>query len=186
MQFVEILVLALALAMDATAVSLSCGLAATRVRWRDAALVALFFGGFQAGMPVIGWAAGELLAGTIAQWADWVAFGLLAVVGAKMIYEGVTHDDEKPKPDPFRLRNLLVLAVATSIDALAVGITLPLLGANILIAVVVIGVVTAALSFVAVHVGRRVGHHLGSKLDVAGGVVLLGLAVKILVDHFAG
>lgn len=184
MPFVELLLLAVALAMDATAVAGTRGLAATRVRARDAALVGLFFGGAQAVMPAIGWALGATVAARIAGWGHWVTFSVLVVLGGKMIHEALEADEDRDPTHPFGVRVLALLAVATSIDALAAGVTLALRGAAIVRAVTTIGAVTFALSFAGVYVGHRFGARVGKRLDVFGGVVLVALGVKALIDHF--
>lgn len=195
MSFLGLLVLAIGLAMDAMAVAGARGLAAKTVRVRDALLIALFFGGFQAGMPAIGWALGGAFAARIAGWGHWLTFLVLGGIGAKMIYEAREDerengdDDEREKPSPrevFGIKVLFLLAVATSIDALAAGVALGVGNVDIAEACTVIGVVTAALSFVGVWVGRRFGARVGKRFDILGGVVLIGLGVKSLVEHFHG
>ncbi len=186
MSFAAILILALALAMDATAVAAAKGLAAPSVRFLDALRVALLFGGFQAGMTGAGAFAGARFASLIEAYDHWIAFVLLAGIGGKMIWEALRseHDeDTKPKGETFAWKPLLVLAVATSIDALAAGVTLPLVDANIPLTVTVIGVAAGTLSFAAVYVGRKLGDRLGKKLDLIGGVVLVLLGVKTLLEH---
>jgi len=180
------LVIAVGLALDAFAVAVCSGLATPGVRPGQAATMAVFFGGFQVAMPVLGWLAGLWLREPIQSWDHWVAFGLLAAVGGKMVFEGCRADSCAARPDPFRLGTLFVLAVATSIDALAVGLTFSLLAASIVLPVVVIGVVTFGLSFAGVYAGRRFGDWLGGKVEVAGGLLLVGVGVKILVEHLAG
>jgi len=185
--FGAIVLLALGLAMDATAVSAARGLAVPAIRARHVLLVATFFGGFQALMPVIGWLLGSRIGPLVEAWDHWIAFILLGFVGGKMIWEarGGADDesDESAMVDHFALRPMLVLAIATSIDALAVGITLPMLDAPLLLSVTTIGVVTALLSIAGLFAGRRFGAMLGKRLDFAGGVVLIGLGVKILFEH---
>lgn len=193
MSFFALVLLALGLAMDATAVAGARGLAAKRVRVRDALLVAALFGGFQAGMPALGWLLGDVLSSRIMGWGHWVTFVVLGGIGAKMIYEArkPEHPEEREKSESeagdaavFGLKVLALLAIATSIDALAAGISLAVSGVPIATACLVIGVVTAALSFGGVHVGHRFGARFGKRLEIAGGMVLVGLAVKALVDHF--
>ena len=173
--------------MDATAVAATRGFAAPQVRLGDALRVALLFGGFQAAMPTLGWLLGDRFAPLITAWDHWVAFVLLAGIGAKMIYEALSLHAEKPATpaDTFGWRPLVILAVATSIDALAAGITLPLLGVPPVMALVVIGAVAAVFSFVGVYVGRRFGDRLGKKLDIFGGLLLIGLGVKTLIEHLS-
>jgi putative Mn2+ efflux pump MntP len=182
--FRSILLLAAGLAMDATAVAAARGLAATEIRARHVALIASFFGGAQALMPLLGWAIGQSVGAYVAAWDHWIAFALLAVIGGKMVWEsrGAAEPDAGGA-DPFRLRVLCVLAIATSIDAFAVGVTLPMLGAPLALSVVTIGVTTAALSVLGLLAGRRFGAILGRRVELVGGLVLVALGVKILVDH---
>lgn len=189
MGFGSILVLSVGLAMDAMAVSAARGLVVPRVLPRHALLVALFFGGFQALMPLLGWALGALLGDLVASFEHWIAFALLVVLGLKMLWEarGAGDDDEtKEASDPFALTTLFGLAVATSIDAFAIGVTLPMLAAPMAVSLATIGLVTAALSVVGLHLGRRVGAVLGKRLDAIGGLVLIGLGVKILIEGLVG
>lgn len=187
MHFGAILLLALGLAMDATAVAAARGLAAPRIRPRHVLLVAGFFGGFQALMPVVGWLVGARVGPLVESWDHWIAFALLLALGAKMLWEargaGAAAGEEAGAGDLFGLKVMTVLAVATSIDALAVGITLPMLGAPFMMTIATIGVVTAVSSAAGLFAGRRFGAMLGKRLDVAGGLVLIGLGTKILVEH---
>lgn len=193
MSFGAILLLAVGLAMDATAVSAARGLATPRLLPRHVALVAVLFGGFQALMPLVGWGVGSSVGPLVQAWDHWIAFVLLAAIGGKMLWEarGAEDDDEEgderasPAADPFGLRVMLVLAVATSIDALAVGFTLPMLNAPFLLSLATIGVTTALLSALGLFAGRRFGALLGKRLDLAGGLVLVGLGTKILVEHLS-
>ncbi|WP_437721746.1 manganese efflux pump MntP [Sorangium sp. So ce861] len=185
MSFGAILLLALGLAMDATAVSAARGLAVPVIRARHVALVAGFFGGFQALMPLIGWLLGARVGPLVQAWDHWIAFGLLGAIGGKMLWEaraGGDDDGDAPK-DLFALKVMFVLAIATSIDALAIGFTLPMLNAPLALSLVTIGITTAVLSAIGLFAGRRFGAMLGKRLDVAGGVVLIGLGVKILIEH---
>ena len=178
------LALAIGLAMDATAVAAVQGLAG-RETGRGLRL-ALLFGGFQAGMAALGWLGGRTLGDTFARWDHWVAFVLLVGLGAKMLWEARGGDDaddlgDKPRPHaPWRLD--LTLAVATSIDALAAGVTLPLVAPPVL-ALVAIGVVTAATSLVAYAFAMRLGSRTGARLNALGGIVLIGMGTKILIEH---
>lgn len=186
MTFGAILFLGLGLAMDATAVSAARGLAVPAIRPRHVLLVALFFGGFQALMPLIGWSLGAHLGPLVQAWDHWIAFGLLGCIGGKMLWDARSdEDDARPQEELelFAWKTMLVLAIATSIDALAVGITLPMLDASFVLSIVTIGVVTALLSALGLYAGRRFGAVLGKRLDVVGGLVLLGLGFKILVEH---
>lgn len=190
MNALTILTLSVGLAMDATAVSAARGCAARSVRAGDVLRVALWFGGFQALMPGIGWCLGDALGSEVSAWDHWIAFGLLGAIGSKMLWEA-RGSAERPASEPrsnadlFGTRVLVVLAVATSIDALAAGITLPMLGAPLLLSLASIGLITAALSALGVLVGRRFGDVLGRRLDTFGGLVLVALGTKILVEHLA-
>lgn len=190
MNALAILTLSVGLAMDATAVSAARGCAAGAVRTRDVLRVAALFGGFQALMPGIGWFVGESLGSAVSAWDHWIAFGLLGAIGGKMLWEARGGADRtSPVPsaeaDLFATRVLVLLAIATSIDALAAGITLPMLGAPLLFSLVSIGVITAVLSALGMLLGQRFGGMLGRRLDVFGGLVLVGLGTKILFEHLA-
>lgn len=186
MTFPAILLLACALAMDAAAVSASRGMAASRLRPRHAVLVASFFGGFQALMPLVGWLVGSRVGPLLGGWDRWIAFALLSGIGAKMLWEARSPEEAPPEETRrdeklFGLRVMLLLAIATSVDALAAGFTLSLVGAPLLVSVVTIGVVTAILSVAGLYAGRRFGALLGQRLDAAGGLVLIGLGIKNLI-----
>jgi putative Mn2+ efflux pump MntP len=185
-QLVTILFLAVGLAMDAFAVSLVAGSVHKDLRVRHALRMALFFGGFQMFMPVIGFLAGLGLKEYIAASDHWVAFGLLSLVGGRMIYESFRPTPAEAKRDPSDLLTLTALSLATSIDALAVGITFSLLKISLALAVSIIGVVTFSLSYVGVFLGKRFGHLLGSKVEILGGLILIAIGVKILIEHLTG
>jgi len=179
--------LALGLSMDAVAVSIASGAAYRGLRAHHALRMAFFFGGFQAVMPLIGWAAGTLLKGVIGAWDHWVAFVLLAFVGGKMIYEAFKLEEvQKSHGGPSRIMVVLTLAVATSIDALAVGVTLPLLTDSVWLAAAIIGIVTFMLSLVGVYLGKGFGHIFENKIEIIGGLVLIGIGLKTLIWHLAG
>jgi putative Mn2+ efflux pump MntP len=186
LSFLSLLVLAFGLAMDATAVAATRGLAAPVLRARDVVRVALLFGGFQAAMPVLGYALGSVIGPRVAAWDHWIAFVLLAGLGGKMLVEALGEPEASPASgELFAWPVLFGLAVATSIDALAVGVTLPMLGASLVPAVATIGVVTAVLSGAGLFAGRQLGARLGARLDAVGGAILILLGVKILVEHLA-
>jgi len=172
--------LAFGLAMDATAVSAARGLGAHRSS--EAALLAALFGGFQAGMAALGWIAGLWVGPYIAAWDHWVAFVLLVGIGGKMLVEAWrSRNDEDREPPPGTAMLYIGLALATSIDAAAAGLTLPLVPVAPWIALVLIGAITAACSAIGYLAGRFVGKHLGSKLEILGGLVLIGIGVQLLV-----
>lgn len=168
----------------ATGFSLGIGLKQCQVSPRTTHRLAWHFGLFQFLMPILGWLAGLSLERWISGVDHWIAFGLLAAIGGKMIYEALDGDEEKrAEKDPTRGASLVVLSVATSIDALAVGLSLALLGVRIWYPAVIIGVVAFAFTAVGLHIGRRFGSLLGKRLEIVGGLILIGIGVRILVDH---
>lgn len=186
MDILTIFFIAVGLAMDAFAVSIAGGLGMERLRIRYALRIALFFGAFQAIMPVIGFMAGLSIRDYIMHVDHWIAFGLLAFIGSKMIYESLFLDDDDKKMDPNDILLLLVLSVATSIDALAVGLSLSLLNVEIFLPAFIIGIVTFILSYLGVLIGKSIGHLFEKRIEVLGGLVLIGIGVKILIEHLGG
>ena len=184
MNLLTLLGIAVGLAMDAFAVAIGIGLNAQEVGPRKTLRLAWHFGLFQALMPIVGWLAGLSVERWISGVDHWVAFGLLAAIGGHMIYEALHGDEEaRASRDPTRGVSLIVLSVATSIDALAVGLSLALLGVEIWWPAAVIGVVAFVFTAAGLHLGRRFGSLLGRRMEVAGGLILIGIGVKILVDH---
>lgn len=183
MTFVELFLIALGLSMDAFAVSVCKGLGMRRMNWKNAGLIALFFGGFQAFMPLLGWMLGRQFERYITTLDHWIAFALLVFIGGKMIYDAFKADGEADCEETLNLKELLVLAIATSIDALAVGVTFAFLKVQIIPSVITIGVTTFALSLIGVAVGRKFGGWLMQKAQLAGGVILIVIGVKILLEH---
>jgi manganese efflux pump family protein len=179
----SILLVAVGLAMDAFAVSIISGSVYKDLHVKHAFRMALFFGGFQAVMPLIGSLAGMSLKGYISNVDHWVAFSLLLFVGGKMVYEAFQIESAEKNRDPSNLLTLLALSVATSIDALAVGITLSFLTSAIALAVTLIGLVTFGLSFAGVYIGKRFGHFFESRIEITGGLILIGIGAKILIQH---
>jgi len=176
--------IAVGLAMDAFAVSIGAGLTLKTVDARQTLRLAWHFGLFQALMPIIGWLAGLSVERWIAPVDHWIAFGLLAVIGGKMIHEALKDDDEETRRgDPTKGWSLVLLSVATSIDALAVGLSLALLDVSIWWPAVVIGLVAGAFTTVGMQLGKRFGALLGRRMESVGGIVLIAIGVKILVEH---
>lgn len=173
--------------MDAFAVSLASGATMKRLHLPNALKMGLFFGGFQAFMPVLGWAAGLSMKNFISAWDHWIAFVLLSAVGGKMVYEAFKLKEEEecggPKTCPFDTGTLTVLALATSIDALAVGLTFSLLRVSIITPVLVIGLVTFLMSVAGVKIGSKGGHFFEHKMEAAGGFILIAIGLKILLKH---
>lgn len=181
---VTLIGIAIGLAMDAFAVAIASGLTLGKVSARQTFRLAWHFGLFQALMPVIGWLAGLTVSPWIAPVDHWIAFGLLAAIGGKMIYEALRHDqEERERTDPTKGWSLILLSIATSIDALAVGLSLALLDVAIWYPAVVIGLVAGAFTAAGLHLGRRFGSLLGRRMEIVGGVILVGIGVRILVEH---
>ncbi|RKX71695.1 manganese efflux pump MntP [candidate division WOR-3 bacterium] len=178
---IAVVLIALGLAMDCFAVSITSGLTIRSLRLRQAFKIAIFFGLFQALMPVVGWLAGMSLRGFIIGFDHWIAFGLLSLIGGKMIYEAIATKPERN--DPFRIEVLLMLSLATSIDALAVGISFAFLGVSIITPVIIIGIVAFVLSFLGSYIGNRIGHLFETRIEIVGGIILILIGVKILIEH---
>lgn len=174
--------LAVGLAMDAFSVSITQGLA-LKSNYKRAFIMALSFGGFQALMPVAGWLAGGQLANLVKVWAPWIAFLLLALVGGKMIYEGLREEEGEDFVKAFSLKYILILSVATSIDDFAVGVSFAFLNTPILIPIIIIGLVTFALSFMGYYIGKKMGHFLGNRIEILGGLILIAIGFKILLEN---
>ena len=181
MGFIELLLIAVSKSMDAFAVSICKGLSVRRVEKKHALSVGLWFGGFQGLMPVIGFALTALFAGYIEAVSSYIAFVLLVFIGGNMIREALGKEEEEVD-DSFAFRTMLTLAIATSIDALAVGVTLRLQGADILLAAPMIAVTTGVLSPIGLKVGNVFGARYKSKAELAGGVVLVALGIKFLLE----
>lgn len=185
MTFWPLLLIAVGVSADAFAVALGKGLHMRRFNYRRALVIAGTFAVFQAVMPLIGWLLGSRLAEYIEDFDHWIAFALLAIVGGKMLWEAFSgHEDTEQDSDSINVRELLVLAVATSIDALAVGISFAFLpDVPIAWAVILIGITTLLTSFLGVVLGHRVGIRLGKPAEIAGGVILILIGLRILFDH---
>ena len=185
MSLIALIGIAIGLAMDATAVAIAASVMLGRVSGRQVFRFAFHFGLFQAGMPILGWLAGRGLQEHIQAWDHWVAFGLLSLIGGKAIVDVFREGDgeKAPRSDPTRGMSLVILSIATSIDALAVGLSLALLEVTIWYPALVIGVVTAALTVCGMLLGGFVGQRLGKRVRLLGGVILIGIGTKILVEH---
>jgi putative Mn2+ efflux pump MntP len=187
MGWVSLLALACALAMDAFAVAIVTGLTVNPLTRRHIFRLGFHFGLFQALMPIIGWLAGAALRTYISAFDHWVAFGLLGFIGGKMLWEALRHEEGPGHAnDPTSGWSLLVLSVATSIDALAVGLSLGMLGSTIVVPAVVIGIVAALFTTVGMVLGRRIGSFWGRRVEVLGGLILIGIGVKIVLEHLFG
>jgi putative Mn2+ efflux pump MntP len=185
MSLLEIILIAVGLAMDAFAVSIGAGTLASMKDLRSTIRLSFHFGLFQFLMPVIGWFLGSKIQVYVESFDHWVALVLLSYIGIKMIYESFKKE-ETQKENPSKGRNLIILSVATSIDALAVGFTLAMLNVDIWYPSIIIGVITAGLSLIGIWIGKKLGMKLGKVMEVVGGVILIGIGVKILVEHLFG
>ncbi len=183
MNFFTIVVIAVCLAMDAFAVSVVSGSAYRQLKIRHALRIAVFFGGFQALMPLVGSLAGLAIKELIADYDHWLAFALLAAVGGRMIYESFKFRPARRNFNPENIFVLLALSLATSIDALAVGVTLSLLVTSIAAAVIIIGLITFVLSYFGVWIGGKFGHFFEAGIEAVGGLALITLGLKILLQH---
>ncbi|MBR0224217.1 MAG: manganese efflux pump [Bacteroidales bacterium] len=189
MSFWEILLLAVAVSMDAFAVSVGKGLSVQKISWLGVLSVALWFGGFQALMPVIGYYLGVSFADLVEKIDHWIAFALLAFIGGNMIREALqrSSDEAAEKPDnrPFAFRTMLLLAVATSIDALAVGISFAFLRTPLWSSVAIIGVTTGLFSVAGLLLGKKVGDRFHKGAEILGGIILIAIGLKILIEHLS-
>jgi putative Mn2+ efflux pump MntP len=176
-------IIGIGLSMDCFAVSLAIG-TTTKTRLVYAALIiAIFFGAFQAGMTFIGWLAGSSVIGFISAYDHWVAFLLLAVVGSKMCWEGICGEEEEAHIEVIQLVPVIVLSLATSIDALAVGVSFGVLQTEVLIPAIIIGTVCFAISFAGVMLGERLEDILGNKMEIIGGLILILIGINIVAEH---
>ena len=182
MDLIELFLIAVGLSMDAFAVSVCKGLAMPKCTFKKAAIVGLWFGGFQALMPAIGYILGAQFQEAIASIDHWIAFVLLALIGGNMIHEALDNDEEEADAS-LDVKTMFLLAVATSIDALAIGITFAFLKVNIIPAVCFIGIVTFIISFAGVKIGNVFGARYKNKAEIVGGVILILLGMKILLEH---
>jgi manganese efflux pump family protein len=186
LDFAAILLIAVGLAMDCFAVSLGIGTTEHINGPRPIFRLSFHFGLFQALMPILGWLAGYNLARFISAFDHWVAFGLLAFVGIHMIRQGLSPDTEKVTRDPSRGRTLVMLSVATSIDAFAVGFSLAALGIPIVTPAIVIGLTASAMSLAALFLGRVLGAALGRRMEIIGGLILIFIGLRVLLSHLLG
>ena len=179
---IEIILISLGLAMDAFAVAICKGLSMKKIDWKKALIIALYFGFFQAIMPVIGYFLGTTFESFVVQIDHWIAFFLLAFIGGNMIKE--SFDDELEKcNDDVSFKTMIILAIATSIDALAVGITFALLRTHLILSVVTIGTITFGISLLGVKIGNKFGNKYQNKAEFTGGLLLILLGTKILLEH---
>ncbi len=178
-----IILIAFSLAMDCFAVSITGGALVVKPRLKNALKVGAFFGLFQSIMPLIGWALGYGFRNLISRFDHWIAFGLLFAIGAKMIYESFRKDTDKKKKDILNNYTLFLLAIATSIDALIVGMSFAFIDVPLIYSILIIGAFAFLLSVIGYFIGNKVGNFIKSKIEIVGGVILIGIGVKILIEH---
>jgi putative Mn2+ efflux pump MntP len=183
MDAVTLIGLALALAMDAFAVALGTGTVLARLTGRHLFRLGFHFGLFQALMPVIGWLAGQSVIQWVEAWDHWIAFGLLGLIGGRMIFEACSDGEKPGDRDPTRGMSLIMLSIATSIDALAVGFSLSVIGVSIWMPALVIGLVAGTLTVAGMLLGDRIGSRWGSRVEILGGLVLIAIGIKVLAEH---
>lgn len=183
MGIVEIILIGLGLAMDAFAVSVCKGLSMKKLNWKKAIIIGLYFGIFQMLMPIIGYSLGTAFEGFVTSVDHWIAFILLLIIGGKMIAEAFGNGDNENCNDNVDFKTMIVLAIATSIDALAVGITFAFLQTNIILASSIIGIITFFVSLIGVKIGNRFGNVYEKKAEFVGGLILVIIGLKILLEH---
>lgn len=179
MNFITIFLIAVGLAMDACFISITKGMV-DKTTVKHALIIAIFFGGFQAIMTLGGWILGIPLQKIVSTLAPWIAFILISIIGIKMIYEAFL-DDADDSNSNFSIKEIFILAIATSIDAFVVGISFALLNTPILEPAIIIGIIAFILSFIGVYVGKKLGHLFGKEIEILGGVILIGIGISILI-----
>lgn len=185
MDFLTTFLIAIGLAMDAFAVSLGVGTSGQAKELRSRFRLAFHFGVFQGLMTVVGWLAGQTLVNLIANFDHWVAMGLLTYVGGRMLYSGFSNDRQSFPRDPSKGMTLVILAVATSLDALAVGLSMAMLGIAVIMPSIVIGLVALGLSVVGLLAGSQLSHTFGKRMEIIGGLILIGIGLRILITHMS-
>ena len=182
MGLLELIILSIGLAMDAFAVAVCKGLSMSKMKWRNACIIGIYFGFFQAFMPFIGYLLGISFQDKICSIDHWIAFVLLGIIGLNMIKESISNENEK-HDESIKFKHMIILALATSIDALAVGITFAFLKVNILLAISLIGIITLIISVAGVKIGNIFGDKYEKRAEFAGGIILILLGIKILLEH---
>ncbi len=185
MELLTIFLIAISLSFDTFAVSISSGLVLRKIDFYNATKIAVTLAVFQAAMPVIGWLAGSGLRESAENFDHWIAFGILGLLGGKMIYESYKADPENRTFNPLNIRVMIGMAIATSIDALIVGFSFALLNYNILISIVIIGAVTYIVAMLGILFGKKIGSRMGRRMEIIGGLMLILIGLKILIEHLS-
>ncbi len=183
MDFITIFLIAIGLSFDTFAVSVTTGLTISHIRFWQGIRIAIILAFFQALMPFIGWLIGKQVENLISNYDHWIAFGLLSILGIKMIYESFSKDEENKKFNPLIIWVVIGMAVATSIDALVVGVSFAFIEINIYWSLLIIGFVTFLVSMIGMLLGKKVGSKLGKRMEIIGGIILIGIGLKILLSH---
>ncbi|MBI9018471.1 MAG: manganese efflux pump [Phycisphaerae bacterium] len=184
MSYLEIILIAFGLAMDAFAVAVTAGCILPELTFRPVFRLAFHFGLFQFAMPILGYLGGAYIRVYIESFDHWVAFGLLAIIGVNMIRESFEMKSLQDRTDPTKGKTMIMLSIATSIDALAVGLSLAVLKTAIFTPAVIIGIVAAAMTILGMKLGKKFGHLLGAKMELIAGLILIGIGTKVLAEHF--
>ena len=185
MDILTLCLIGIGLSFDTFAVSVSTGLMISHIRFLQGVKVAIVLAFFQALMPFIGWFSGKQVAHFMESYDHWIAFGLLALLGLKMIYESVKKKEEKKNFNPLKLSILIGIAIATSIDALIVGVSFAFINMNIFWSVLVIGIITFLVAMLGMLFGKKVGSRFGQRMEIVGGLILIVIGIKILLSHIA-
>lgn len=183
MDYISLILIAFGLSFDTFAVSVSTGIKITYLKFKQALKIALTLGVFQALMPLIGWFLGVQIESYISNYDHWIAFGLLAILGLRMIYESFSKEENNTSANPLNPVVLIGMAIATSIDALVVGVSFAFMNMNIYLSVAIIGLVTFLVSMVGMLFGKKVGGKLGKRMEIVGGIILIIIGLKMLFSH---
>jgi manganese efflux pump family protein len=183
MEHLTIFFIAIGLSFDSFAVATSSGFMLKNIRFTEAMKISFSFAFFQGLMPVLGWLAGSAFKHYIENIDHWIAFGLLLIIGLKMIIESLKHESKRQQLNPLDLKVMVSMSLATSIDALIIGISFAIISYNIVISVLVIGSVTFIIAMLGILFGKKAGKHLGQELDIIGGLILIAMGTKILIEH---
>jgi putative Mn2+ efflux pump MntP len=186
MELTILILVAIGLSVDSFAVSISCGLILNNIKFKQAFRIAFFLALFQAIMPIIGWFIGTKIQKWIVTFDHWVAFGLLLLIGGKMIWESFRREEQNEKINPLEWKPLIGMSLATSIDALIVGVSLAFNNINIILTMFVIGFTTGVVSMLGILFGKKTGLLFGKKMEILGGIILIFIGVKILYEHLIG
>jgi manganese efflux pump family protein len=183
MELITLILIAIGLSFDTFAVSVSTGLIINNIKFWQASRVAIILTIFQSLMPFLGWITGKQIEQLLSDYDHWIAFGLLAILGLKMIYESFNRKEGKSTFNPLKLTVIIWIAIATSIDALVVGVSFAFINMNIYLAMLIIGFITFLASMLGMLFGKKLGSRLGARMEIIGGLILIGIGLKILLDH---